>query len=181
MELTYIIVAAVIIVLPFVLSRLFSGSTRDTKTVLGASRAAPKKQPASLGNNTLTKAVREQRTSDGNHMLTDEIKGLLAEGKKVEAIQLARAKTGFPLEAAKDMVEMIEKAGMATPQAVSQGAPKTPSEKMSITSFIKLAREVAPEVQRLAKAGQKVEAIKLIRDHTGMGLKEAKDIVDKLG
>lgn len=36
------------------------------------------------------------------------------------------------------------------------------------------------EVKRLAAAGQKIEAIKLLRDLTGLGLKEAKDTVEAI-
>jgi ribosomal protein L7/L12 len=36
-------------------------------------------------------------------------------------------------------------------------------------------------VHRLIKQGEKMEAIKLIRDRTGLGLKEANDIADQLG
>ncbi|MUL46705.1 50S ribosomal protein L12 [Mycobacterium sp. CBMA293] len=39
---------------------------------------------------------------------------------------------------------------------------------------------VSPEVMRLAADGQKITAIKLLREQTGLGLKEAKDIVDRL-
>ncbi|MCX8564056.1 ribosomal protein L7/L12 [Mycolicibacterium mucogenicum] len=39
---------------------------------------------------------------------------------------------------------------------------------------------VSPEVLRLAGAGQKIQAIKRLREETGMGLKQAKDIVDRL-
>jgi ribosomal protein L7/L12 len=35
-------------------------------------------------------------------------------------------------------------------------------------------------VRRLAAQGNKIAAIKLLRDETGLGLKEAKDIVDRL-
>ena len=38
-----------------------------------------------------------------------------------------------------------------------------------------------PEVVQLANAGKKIQAIKLYRDITGAGLKEAKDVVDGLG
>jgi ribosomal protein L7/L12 len=39
---------------------------------------------------------------------------------------------------------------------------------------------VSAEVQQLAMAGQKIQAIKMLRDQTGLGLREAKDIVDRL-
>ena len=35
--------------------------------------------------------------------------------------------------------------------------------------------------RQLAAKGQKSEAIKLIRERAGLGLKEAKDLVDRLG
>jgi ribosomal protein L7/L12 len=36
------------------------------------------------------------------------------------------------------------------------------------------------EVRRLAMEGNKIQAIKVLRDETGMDLKQAKDIVDRL-
>lgn len=37
-----------------------------------------------------------------------------------------------------------------------------------------------PEVERLVREGRKIEAIKVYREMTGLGLKEAKDAVDTL-
>lgn len=39
---------------------------------------------------------------------------------------------------------------------------------------------VSPEVLQLALRGQKIQAIKILREQTGLGLKESKDIVDGL-
>lgn len=39
---------------------------------------------------------------------------------------------------------------------------------------------VSEAVWRLAASGQKIQAIKRLREETGMGLKQAKDIVDRL-
>jgi ribosomal protein L7/L12 len=166
MDLTYIIIAAVIIILPFALSRLFSGSTRDAKTVLGASTPAPRITPVSAGGD----------------VLSEEVKALLAHGRKIEAIKVVRERTGFPLEAAKDMVEMIGKTGTAqeVAQTLERATSTAPVER-TITDMLRLARELTPEVQRLIKENRKVDAIKLIHDRTGMGLKEAKTIVDRLG
>jgi ribosomal protein L7/L12 len=36
------------------------------------------------------------------------------------------------------------------------------------------------EARRLKESGNKIEAIKLYREHTGLGLKEAKDAVEEL-
>ncbi|MGZ8802397.1 MAG: ribosomal protein L7/L12 [Mycobacterium sp.] len=39
---------------------------------------------------------------------------------------------------------------------------------------------VSAEVRHLAVLGKKIEAIKVLREQTGLGLKECKDIVDQL-
>jgi hypothetical protein len=39
---------------------------------------------------------------------------------------------------------------------------------------------VDPDVLALAKTGRKIEAIKTLRDRTGLGLKDAKDYVERL-
>jgi hypothetical protein len=37
-----------------------------------------------------------------------------------------------------------------------------------------------PEIRLALAGGQKIEAIKLVREHTGLGLKEAKELVERL-
>ena len=44
----------------------------------------------------------------------------------------------------------------------------------------KIDDEMKDEIIKLVEANKKVKAIKKVRDITGMGLKEAKDYVDKL-
>lgn len=154
MDLTYLLLAAAIIILPLVLTKLFSSRSRDTERVMGADVRAPK-QAAAPG---------------APESLSAEVKKLLAQGRKIDAIKLARETTGFPLEAAKDMVELIEKGGNPAPDGLT-----------SVSSALRLSKELSPEVGRLLAQGRKIEAIKLIRERTGMGLKEAKDIVDRLG
>jgi ribosomal protein L7/L12 len=39
---------------------------------------------------------------------------------------------------------------------------------------------VAASVERAVRDGQLIEAIKAVRDATGLGLKESKDVVDRL-
>jgi ribosomal protein L7/L12 len=43
-----------------------------------------------------------------------------------------------------------------------------------------LPPEVAASVERAVRDGQLIEAIKAVRDATGLGLKESKDVVDRL-
>lgn len=50
---------------------------------------------------------------------------------------------------------------------------------IDLSAFTGKARKAA-EIQRLIRAGKKIEAIKLYRETFGVGLKEAKDAVDKM-
>lgn len=45
-------------------------------------------------------------------------------------------------------------------------------------AFASLSPSVQTDVDRLLAAGKKIEAIKLIREQTGMGLKESKDAAE---
>lgn len=164
MDLTYTLIAAALLVLPFVLTKLLSGKSGDTAKVLGTYTPAQKPAP---------KSAAAVPTDHG--LLTDQIKALLARGKKLEAIKLAHSKTGFTLEAAKDMVETIEKADSAA--TAQSHAPAT----VDPIALIRNAKDLSNEVLQLVKQGRKIDAIQLIRDRTGLGLKEAKEIVDRLG
>lgn len=160
MELTYILIAVAIVILPIVLTKLFSGRSGDNAKVLGAYTPAEKHAPAPPAD---------------SGMLTEQIKALLARGKKIDAIKLARAKTGFPLEAAKDMVETIEKSGS------SAATPAPAHQAVDPIALIRNAKDLSRDVLQLVKEGKKIDAIQLIRSRTGLGLKEAKDIVDRIG
>ena len=43
-----------------------------------------------------------------------------------------------------------------------------------------IEQELSPEVFQLLADGRKIEAVKLIREETGLGLKEAKDLAEAL-
>lgn len=91
---------------------------------------------------------------------------LLARGQKIEAIKRYRTLTGVGLKEAKDAVEAWERAGSASdiPTATPSPAP---------------GGDIA-EVHALARSGKKIEAIKRYREITGVGLKEAKDAVERM-
>ncbi|HEU5086057.1 MAG TPA: ribosomal protein L7/L12 [Roseiflexaceae bacterium] len=91
---------------------------------------------------------------------------LLARGNKIEAIKLVRERTGWGLKEAKDYVE-------ALPNAPPLPAPVAPEAPVS-------AGSMDDEARALLAKGQKIVAIKLVRERTGWGLKEAKDYVDEL-
>jgi len=78
--------------------------------------------------------------------------------------------SGIPLEAAKTAVDAMEKLGTLGTTTLS-----------ITTNTTTLSQQDSAEIQRLIRQGEKIEAIKLIRDRTGLGLKEAKDVADRLG
>ena len=97
----------------------------------------------------------------------EEIRDLLARGKKIQAIKRVRELTGMGLKEAKDYVEALPHAPPLGQLVPGRGAQP-------------LSREVEREARRLLNDGGKIAAIRRVRELTGMGLKEAKDYVDSL-
>ena len=94
-----------------------------------------------------------------NRPIPPEALAALQAGRMIEAIKIVRQTTGLDLKAAKELVE-----------AHIGGTPQTP---------IAIKPEnLPPEVLAEIQAGRKIEAIKLLRQKTGLGLKESKDLVD---
>ncbi|HTU25344.1 MAG TPA: ribosomal protein L7/L12 [Pirellulales bacterium] len=91
----------------------------------------------------------------------DELRQLLADGRKIDAIRLYQQQKGVSLPEAKDWVERAlgEKPSELDPAA---------------------AGELDQQVLDLCRSGKLIEAIKLYRSQTGLGLKEAKDAVEAL-
>lgn len=90
-----------------------------------------------------------------------ELQALLSEGRKLEAIRLYRERTGAGLMESKDAVE-----------ALARGEP--PAEAGPMDSALQ------SEILSLLEQARKIEAIKLYRERTGAGLKEAKVAVEAL-
>lgn len=89
---------------------------------------------------------------------------LVRAGEKIEAIKLVREVTGCGLREAKEAVELLERdptGGLALPQPP-------------------VAQDWEGEIRGLLKVGEKIAAIKLYRERTGAGLKDAKDAVERM-
>jgi len=90
---------------------------------------------------------------------------LAGQGNKIQAIKDLRVATGLGLKEARDTVDAIaaghDVSGVLLPR---RDAPAATEER---------ARE-------LIARGRKIQAIKLIREETGLGLKEAKNVADGL-
>src|SRR5439155_19686342 len=98
-----------------------------------------------------------------------EIQAHVAAGRKIEAIRLYRQRYGVGLAEAKDAVEAMA-AGQPVPAPPSDHAPLSPIDDPTLRH----------DVELLLREGKKIPAIKLLRERSGSGLKEAKDAVDTL-
>jgi ribosomal protein L7/L12 len=101
--------------------------------------------------------------------LDHHVRKLVAEGHKIEAIKAVREHTGLGLKEAKDYVEAI-------PNVAPLANFGRPAEAIERTD----AESVRREAIALKAQNKMMEAIKLVRERTGLGLKEAKDYVDAL-
>lgn len=93
----------------------------------------------------------------------DEVGALLRQKRKIQAIKLYREQTGVGLREAKEAVERME-----------QGLPV---DSMSPLPIMACSSE---DVLRLILEKKKIQAIKLYREQTGVGLHEAKNAVDQM-
>lgn len=110
----------------------------------------------------------EHLTDEG---LRAELLGLLQRGNKIAAIKRLREHSGLGLREAKDAVDALEH---------NIGAPLPgPAPAVHVPAG-DTAPDADPEVLRLLRSGNKIAAIKRVRELTGWGLKEAKDYVDRL-
>jgi ribosomal protein L7/L12 len=120
----------------------------------------------------LTNSQAFSQTFSGNDdkELLDEINRHLHNGNKIEAIKVYREKYKVGLKEAKDAVESME-AGQSIDQTSSQAfAPTTAG----------FGTAAMAEIDRLMRAGNKIEAIKVYREKFNVGLKEAKDAVEAM-
>src|SRR5438270_811690 len=96
---------------------------------------------------------------------SDEIRELLGQGRFADAARLYQQRHGVSLEEALDAVQRLS----------------PPSGSPSPSSIPGLDAAGRAEVEGFLRAGQKILAIKALRDRTSLGLREAKDIVDRWG
>jgi ribosomal protein L7/L12 len=100
--------------------------------------------------------------------LESKVRALVRSRKLIEAIKLVREDANIGLKEAKDMVDNI-----------GTGAQSSTSVLAS-TTFGNAHINVDDEALRLLEAGEKVEAIKFVREHKQLSLKDAKEYVERL-
>lgn len=91
------------------------------------------------------------------------VRDLLDEGRKAEAIELYAKFAGVDQYTAEDAVEQIERE-MRLGDEAKDAEGLTASDR--------------DEIHQLLEHGNKIEAIKIYREKTGLGLKESKDVID---
>lgn len=97
-------------------------------------------------------------------------------GNKIEAVKLYREFTGAGLADAKEAVEMIDE-GIALEALHSRFSPAaSPSTQLPVT----INPERVNWIKEALFKGNKIEAIKMYRDGTNLGLKESKEAVEKI-
>lgn len=99
------------------------------------------------------------------------VRDLILDGQKIEAIKRCREATGMDLKAAKEYVETWEK------QLREEGNAATPRAALSMPG---VSEDVARDMTQAIFEGRKIDAIKLHRDATRLGLKESKEFIDEL-
>jgi ribosomal protein L7/L12 len=138
-----------------------------------------------------------------------QLRALLGENQKIMAIKLYRERTGVGLKEAKEAVEAIER-GESFPQAVDEALVRLLQQGHKIEAIklyrqrtgvgLNEAKDAVEAIQRgnhfhdledsenslhetlvsLLKEGRKIDAIRVFREVTGLGLKESKAVIESI-
>lgn len=109
-----------------------------------------------------------------------EIDGLVAADQKIRAIKVYRERTGVRLQEAKDRIDHWSLGTAAAPLPATADPAVAQSSLTATAASVRghLPATISAEVDRLVGSDQKIHAIKLVREHTGFGLKQSKDVVE---
>lgn len=116
--------------------------------------------------------------NDLSHEETGRLTDLILAGQKLEAIKQYKEITGMGLRESKEFVDDLE-------AQLRRDYPDFPqylasSPKPHRPSMGNIPEEDAKKMTEFIFAGQKIAAIKMYKEATGLGLKESKDIIDAL-
>ena len=98
-------------------------------------------------------------TADQQNDVTQQVRLLLSQNQKLAAIKLYREQTGASLLDAKNAVEALE-----------------PNQPVEVPDGV--SPELEMEVVQLLGQGRKLEAVKLYRNRTGIGLRDSRVVVE---
>jgi ribosomal protein L7/L12 len=117
--------------------------------------------PKSLAPGQSHQQVQKPVTALNQDALDRQIRQLMAQGKQLDAIKLVRQQNDWSLQEARFYVQQIGRMGSA----------EGPTSK-------DLPVDVQNQVDQLIFEGQKIAAIKLVRETTGWSLRVAKEYVE---
>ena len=140
-------------------------------TGLGLKEAKDFVDAVERGESPIPHATMTQPVATGalsSDALVNQLKDLLRRGSKIEAVKVYREASGLGLKEAKDFVDSLERG--EAPTMLS----------MPVPSFNRATVDWMEQVKAQLRKGNKIEAIKIYREMTGLGLKEAKDAVDAM-
>ena len=112
-----------------------------------------------------------------------EIDRMVTAGQKIHAIKLYRDHTGVGLKEAKDRIDHWSVSTTAPHLAAVSNATAVQSAIIPSTPTVSSVRSalpasVASDIDRLVAGDQRIAAIKVLREQTGLGLKESKLLID---
>ena len=111
-----------------------------------------------------------------NEMLPPEVLDAVRRGQTIEAIKLLRETTGLGLKEAKDLVDAV-RSGALDEASVAERVDAA-RQRGDVSGALGEAGTLQAAVDAALQRGDMVEAIRLVREQTGLGLKEAKDRVE---
>lgn len=164
------ILLAVIVLLLVIIGLLLARRRRHDPTDLLGSAMAAREAEHARGARTGSSGA---APADAD-ALVQQVRMLMNQRKKILAVKLWRDATGVSLADAVKAVELIAAGG--TPSLPKAGALPTAGQPVSPV----LGPELTANARALKHQGRAIEAIKLVRQHTGLGLREAKNVVDAL-
>lgn len=112
--------------------------------------------------------------------LARQVKDLYLKNKKLEAVKALREATGLGLADAVRIADRLGAAGKPASGAPSSHTDQPTGSQQAAALTSTIGPDHRDELRSLVAQGQQIQAIKRVRELTGMGLKEAKDYVDDL-
>nr|WP_201470843.1 ribosomal protein L7/L12 [Microbacterium hydrocarbonoxydans] len=140
----------------------------------GAYRPSPARQGSAPAATTISPA------SGLTPEVIAEIDRLVTAEQRIRAIKVYRQHTGVRLQEAKDRIDHWSVSTTAPHAAAVSHASAARSSITATAASVRdgLPPSVTAEIDGLVAADQKIHAIKLIREQTGFGLKQSKEIVE---
>lgn len=108
-----------------------------------------------------------------NHNIFAQVQKLILQNEQIFAIKLIKDKTGLPLKKCKDIVDSMNQLSFNNAHIFDNEAPISVDEILS-------DHKIEEQVTTLLQQNSKLEAIKLVIDHTDMNLLDAKNLVESI-